>query len=206
MTQQSCAVPPATSNETAGEKLSLFQKIADKVSYGMGTPQNITIWIILVGTWITLGPFISRHNFLPAWFTSNSFNFPLNSVTTVLELYIGFLVGASSNRSERNLENTLAAIGAQEAQIQDVEAKLAAEMAENTRLTAEVHALTTTIAGQTATLDEIHRHVQALAPRAGQFPAPGTGRGGSGAETRTAGGGAGSSGNALPGGGTVTVT
>jgi hypothetical protein len=90
MTQQPSAVPSGISNETAAEKLSLFQKIADRVSYGMGTPQNITIWIILVGTWVALRPLISHHNFLPAWFTSNSFNFPLNSVTTVLELYIGF--------------------------------------------------------------------------------------------------------------------
>jgi hypothetical protein len=40
----------------------------------------------------------------PAWFTSFGFNFPLNLETTVAELYMGFLVGASSNRSERNLE------------------------------------------------------------------------------------------------------
>ena len=75
MTQQSSGVPSGTSNETVGEKLSLFQRIADRVSYGMGTPQNITIWIILVATWVILGPFVSHHNFIPAWFTSNSFNF-----------------------------------------------------------------------------------------------------------------------------------
>ena len=48
-------------------------------------------------------------------------------------------------------------------------------MAANTALTQQVHELATTIATQTATLDEIHRHVQALAPEAGQFPAPGGG-------------------------------
>jgi hypothetical protein len=76
----------------------------------MGTPTNITIWIIAVGAWIALGPIVAQHNFMPAWFTSNSFNFPLNTVTTIAELYIGFLVGASSNRSERNLEMTLGRI------------------------------------------------------------------------------------------------
>jgi uncharacterized membrane protein len=45
-------------------------------------------------------------------------------------------------------------------------------LAANTDLTQQVHLLATTIAAQTATLDEIHRHVQAMAPQAGQFPAP----------------------------------
>ena len=93
----------------------LFQRIADKVSYGMGTPLNIAIWIVLVVGWTLLFALSSSKSiqggtFLPAWFTSTGFNFPLNLVTTVAELYIGFLVGASSNRSERNLEDTLAQI------------------------------------------------------------------------------------------------
>lgn len=124
------------------ERLSLFQRIADRVSYAMGTPTNIIIWLLAVGTWIAFGPYIAGHNFLPAWFTSNSFNFPLNTVTTIAELYIGFLVGASSNRSERNLEATLAGIGSQERQIKDVEEKLAAALELNTQLTQEVHELT----------------------------------------------------------------
>jgi low affinity Fe/Cu permease len=94
----------------APERLSLFQRLADKVSFGMGTPTNIIVWIIAVAAWIALGPIVAKHNFMPAWFTSNSFNFPLNTVTTIAELYIGFLVGASSNRSERNLEMTLGRI------------------------------------------------------------------------------------------------
>jgi hypothetical protein len=78
----------------------------------------------------------------PPGFTSNGFNFPLNTVTTIAELYIGFLVGASSNRSERNLEATLGRIGTQEKQIQEVENKLARALDLNTRLTKEVHVLT----------------------------------------------------------------
>lgn len=124
------------------ERLSLFQRIADRVSYAMGTPTNIIIWLLAVGTWIALGPYIAGHNFLPGWFTSNSFNFPLNTVTTIAELYIGFLVGASSNRSERNLEATLRRISAQETQIGDVEDKLARALELNTELTREVHELT----------------------------------------------------------------
>jgi hypothetical protein len=45
--------PTATLNP---ERLSVFQRIADRVSYGMGTPQNIIFWIIAVGLWIAAGP------------------------------------------------------------------------------------------------------------------------------------------------------
>jgi low affinity Fe/Cu permease len=131
--------PRATSTP---ERLSWFQRVADKVSYGMGTPTNITIWIVLVAAWIAMGPYFAKHSFLPSWFTSNGFNFPLNTVTTIAELYIGFLVGASSNRSERNLETTLGRIGSQEEQIRDVEDKLTAALEQNTKLTEEVHKLT----------------------------------------------------------------
>ncbi len=135
-------VATASSQEgSQREDLSLFQRIADRVSYGMGTPTNIVIWILAVGTWIALGPYFANHTFLPAWFTSNGFNFPLNTVTTIAELYIGFLVGASSNRSERNLEATLARIAAQEGQIADVEMKLSLAVKVNTDLTEAVHEL-----------------------------------------------------------------
>ncbi|HET7467259.1 MAG TPA: hypothetical protein VFL29_11375 [Candidatus Dormibacteraeota bacterium] len=124
------------------EKPSAFQKLADTVSYAMGTPANIVFWLLAVGTWIALGPFIAGHNFLPAWFTSQSFNFPLNTVTTIAELYIGFLVGASTNRSERDVKSTLRQIANQEKQIKDVEVKLAKSLDLNTQLTREVHELT----------------------------------------------------------------
>ena len=129
----------------APERISLFQRVADKVSYGMGTPTNIAIWVVLVVGWILLfafgGPKIASGTWLPVWFTSTGFNFPLNLITTVAELYIGFLVGASSNRSERNLEATLARIGAQEEQIRAMEGKLSRTLEVNTTLTREVHEL-----------------------------------------------------------------
>jgi hypothetical protein len=138
---------PAGPTPTASpDRVSLFQRVADKVSYGMGTPTNIGIWVILVAGWTLLFAFggtkIASGTWLPVWFTSTGFNFPLNLVTTVAELYIGFLVGASSNRSERNLEATLARLGAQEQQIKDVELKLSKTLALNTTLTREVHELT----------------------------------------------------------------
>jgi low affinity Fe/Cu permease len=150
-------VPPSGQQAPAApEKLSLFQRIADRVSYGMGTPTNIAVWIVLVVGWTLLFAFggakIASGTWLPVWFTSTGFNFPLNLVTTVAELYIGFLVGASSNRSERNLEATLASIGAQGRQIRDVELKLGQTLEVNTNLTREVHELSKLIhAAVTAT-------------------------------------------------------
>src|ERR1700683_4144711 len=115
----------------------VFQRIADKVSYGMGTPLNIAIWIVLVVGWTLLflvdrNPHVQSGSFMPAWFTSTGYNFPLNLVTTVAELYIGFLVGAASNRSERNLEATLGRISAQDEQIGLVETKLSEALSQNT--------------------------------------------------------------------------
>jgi cell division protein FtsB len=136
----------------------LFQRVADKVSYGMGTPLNIAIWIILVFGWVLLfaldhAKSIQLGTFMPAWFTSTGFNFPLNLVTTVAELYIGFLVGASANRSERNLEDTLS-------QIEALENKLGTLIQENTDLTHEVKV-------DTDLLHDLHLHVAALTQAAG---------------------------------------
>lgn len=82
-----------------------FTDLADTVSSGMGTPLNIVIWLLAVLAWFLLfafNPGLQNTSFLPAWFTSNSFNFPLNSITTLAELYIGFLVAAAANRVEKH--------------------------------------------------------------------------------------------------------
>jgi hypothetical protein len=136
----------------------LFQRVADKVSYGMGTPLNIGIWVVLVVGWTLLflvdrNPHVQDGSFMPAWFTSTGYNFPLNLVTTVAELYIGFLVGAASNRSERNLEDTLG-------QIEQLENKLAGLIQENTDLTNMVKT-------DTGLLQDLHAHFAALATAAG---------------------------------------
>jgi cell shape-determining protein MreC len=148
MSQTQILAPGGPTVTTAPERLSLFQRAADKVSYGMGTPLNIGIWIVIVVGWTLLFALrivSASGTFLPAWFTSTGYNFPLNLVTTVAELYIGFLVGASSNRSERNLEATLGRISAQDEQISSVEAKLSEALRQNTALTAEIHKLTKVI-------------------------------------------------------------
>lgn len=146
----------------------IFQRVADRVSYGMGTPLNIAIWLVLVLGWTLLFALSSSKSiqggtFLPQWFTSTGYNFPLNLVTTVAELYIGFLVGASANRSERNLEATLARIDDQERQIQEVESALTDALSENTELTKAVKA-------NTDLLEVIHEQVLGLIPPAHPTP------------------------------------
>lgn len=134
--------------------LGVFDRIADRVSVGMGTPRNIGIWLVAVIGWTVLfasGVVPASGSFLPRWFTSQGFNFPLNLITTVAELFIGFLVGAASNRSERNLETTLGALGAQEAAIAVVEDKLTAALRANTALTQQVHELVTAVHAATCT-------------------------------------------------------
>jgi low affinity Fe/Cu permease len=130
------------------DRESIFNRVADYVSAAMGRPANIMVWLVLVGGWTLLFAvhIVSANaNFLPDWFTGTAFNFPLNLITTVAELFIGFLVAAAANRSERNLELTLAAIAEQEKQIGDVETKLSEELASNILLTQQVHDLTAEI-------------------------------------------------------------
>jgi low affinity Fe/Cu permease len=137
-----------TAVKAAADKESIFNRIADYVSAAMGRPTNIMIWLVLVVGWTLLFAVhvvSANANFLPGWFTGTAFNFPLNLVTTVAELFIGFLVAAAANRSERNLELTLAAIANQEEHIEDVETKLSEEVASNTALTQQVHELTSQI-------------------------------------------------------------
>jgi low affinity Fe/Cu permease len=120
------------------DRESMFERAADYVSAAMGRPTNIMIWLVLVVSWTLLfatGLVNPAGTFLPGWFTSQGFNFPLNLITTVAELFIGFLVAAASNRSERNLNRTLALIVSVEKGLQD-------SLNSNTELTKQVHNLT----------------------------------------------------------------
>ena len=138
--------------ETA-EKDGLFLRIADRVSFGMGTPTNIGFWLLAVAVWFALGLFLpslwTKSQFLPAWFTSTSWNFPLNTVTTLAELYIGFLVAAATNRAEKALGLVINHILTNTEKIEALEERLAEQIDENTSLTREVHELSTAV----------HRHI-----------------------------------------------
>jgi uncharacterized membrane protein len=146
-----------------GERTNRFVRIADRVSYAMGTWQNIVVWIVLVGTWFAFGPYLANHSILPAWFTSNNFNFPLNTVTTIAELYIGFLVGASTNRTERHNRN-------QADRMEDLEKLIHDELQRNTEITDDAHAIAEQVKAQVPLLEETHAAVARLL--ASVAPAP----------------------------------
>jgi low affinity Fe/Cu permease len=88
-------------------KEGVFLRFADMVSEAMGKPPNIFFWLVVVIAWTCIfafgGPRLASGDWLPAWFTSQGFNFPLNLITTVAELFIGFLVAAAANRAQEAL-------------------------------------------------------------------------------------------------------
>ena len=65
----------------------LFLRFANWVSEAMGRPTNIAFWFVLVVLWTLIfalgGHHLASGTWLPAWFRSTGYNFPLNLVTTV---------------------------------------------------------------------------------------------------------------------------
>jgi len=162
--------------KSAVKSPTAFDRFADWVSEAMGRPLNIVFWFILVVTWTLIfalgGHKLSSGSWLPTWFTSQGYNFPLNLITTVAELFIGFLVAAAANRTQDALTALLAQIRAGVERDLAIEQGLKEAVAENTELTRQIHDLQLAMSRQTGLLDEIHRHVGALTPDAGLFPPP----------------------------------
>jgi low affinity Fe/Cu permease len=154
----------------------LFLKFANWVSEAMGRPTNIAFWFVLVVLWTLIfafgGPHIASGTWLPSWFTSQGFNFPLNLITTVAELFIGFLVAAAANRAQEALTVLLAHIRATVERDGTIEQGLKDAIAENTELTKQVHDLQVTMCQQMDLLDDIRRRVAALSPDGGLLPRP----------------------------------
>ena len=154
----------------------LFLKFANWVSEAMGKPANIAFWFVLVVVWTLVfavgGPHLASGTWLPGWFTSTGYNFPLNLITTVAELFIGFLVAAAANRAQDALTVLLAHIRAGVERDVAIEQGLTDAIAENTELTKQVHELQVTMNQQMALLDDIRRQVAALSPDAGPVLPP----------------------------------
>jgi low affinity Fe/Cu permease len=154
----------------------LFLRFANWVSEAMGKPANIVFWFVVVALWTLVfavgGPHLASGTWLPAWFTSTGYNFPLNLVTTVAELFIGFLVAAAANRAQDALTVLLAHIRAGVERDVAIEQELKTAIAENTELTKQVHDLQVTMCQQMNVLEEISRRVAALSPNTGPLPPP----------------------------------
>jgi low affinity Fe/Cu permease len=148
------------------EQAGLFQRAADWTSAAMGRPANILIWLVAVVAWALTfalgGSHISSGDWLPAWFTSQGFNFPLNLVTTVAELFIGFLVGAASNRSERNLEATLGRIEQLEQSMDDQAKTGLALLRSNTDLITQMPQIQATASTILGRLDQLSAELTAI--------------------------------------------
>ena len=78
-----------------------FQQLADRICALLSTWQFSALSLIALAVWVAFGPYLASHPFLPAWFTSNGFNFPLNTITTVGEWFIGAFVLVNSVRIQR---------------------------------------------------------------------------------------------------------
>ncbi len=78
--------------ESARSLNERFTQLADLVSEAMGQWWVTAISLVAVLGWLALGPVMR-------W--SDSWQLLINTPTTVLELFIGFLLAAAANRSER---------------------------------------------------------------------------------------------------------
>jgi low affinity Fe/Cu permease len=163
---------PTTIEEPPGP----FLRFANWVSEAMGKPSNIAFWFVLVVCWTLIfavgGHHLASGTWLPNWFTSTGYNFPLNLITTVAELFIGFLVAAAANRAQDALTVLLAHIRAGVERDVAIEQGLKEAIEENTELTKQVRDLQVTMSQQMAILDEIRRRVATISPSAGLVPPP----------------------------------
>lgn len=73
-----------------------FTEIADTVTETIGKWYFTVISLVLLAIWAMYGMLFLSH-----WFTSPTWNFPLNTITTVGEWFMEGLVLAAANRVER---------------------------------------------------------------------------------------------------------
>jgi low affinity Fe/Cu permease len=160
----------------AVKRPTAFDRFADWVSEAMGRPVNIAFWFVLIVAWTLVfalgGPKLSSGTWLPSWFTSQGFNFPLNLITTVAELFIGFLVATASNRAQNALTALLDKIDTQEQEIGTTEANIVRLIQENTEIISHIHVLTTQVSKDAALIVDVHRCVTALTPHGGMGAGP----------------------------------
>ena len=143
-----------------------FGMYAERFARFFGTPKFIIGQTCIVVLWVALNTLGLIHHWDVHPFIL------LNLLFSTQAAYAAPLILlAQTRQADRDKAN----VEADARHRQDLADSQAAELAKNTELTREVHSLTTTIAAQTATLHEIHRHMSAMTPGAGAFPPPVTG-------------------------------
>jgi len=157
------------------DHVSRFDRFCDWVSEAMGRPLNIVFWAVFVVSWTLVfalgGPHLASGTWLPAWFTSQGYNFPLNLVTTIAELFIGFLVATAANRSQNALTLLLAEIKTLLDAVKAEDDELLSAGKSVTQLVVENNELTMKVDKQTQQAEETHRLVVAICAHLG-MPAP----------------------------------
>jgi low affinity Fe/Cu permease len=157
------------------DHVSGFDRFCDWVSEAMGRPLNIVFWAVFVTSWTLVfalgGPHLASGKWLPAWFTSQGYNFPLNLVTTIAELFIGFLVATAANRSQNALTLLLDELKTLLAAVKAEDDELLSAGKSVTQLVVENNELTMKVDKQTQQADETHRLVVAICAHLG-MPAP----------------------------------
>jgi low affinity Fe/Cu permease len=101
-----------------------FTDLADRVSEGMGRWQVSVIAFLLIAGW-TISCASTQG---PGWWYGLLYNMPLNLTTTGAELFIGFLLAAAANRSERHNKTLLEKIESLAEKIESEEAQEVAEL------------------------------------------------------------------------------
>lgn len=143
-----------------GSQLTFGERAADKLKAAFGS------WMFLITLNVFIVAWIALNAVLPSGSRWDVFPFILlNLGLSWLAAQQGGALQIAANRGDRIASEV--ALGTH----QNSENLIALQEA-NTDLTRQVHELATTIAAQTCTLDELHRHLEALTPQAGQFPAP----------------------------------
>ena len=105
---------------TQAKRQGLFERIADFMSYAVGTPRAFMVALGIVLVWALLGP--------SAGF-SNTWQLIINTGTTIVTFLMVFLLSNASNRITESQERMLAGIYDEEKQL-DAEQRLVQKLLE----------------------------------------------------------------------------
>ena len=139
---------------------SKFGVYAERFARFFGTPKFIVGQTVIVAAWILLNALAVVHHWDPYPFIL------LNLLFSTQAAYAAPLILLAQTRQA---DRDKASAEADAHHREELAQAQAAQLATNTDLTGQVHALATLIASNTSLLAEIHRHVEALSPEAGTF-------------------------------------
>ena len=98
------------------QKAGAFERVADFMSYAIGTPVAFSIALSIVFVWALTGPFASF---------SNTWQLIINTGTTIVTFLMVFLLGNASNRITESQDHLLAGILDEEKQLEEEERMVA---------------------------------------------------------------------------------